>query len=59
MVFYESSIKQRALNRLTELTISQVEHARTYDSDGKTQEVRVADHFGRYCTRSTGRTSAG
>jgi len=43
MVFYESSIKQRALNRLTELTISQVEHARTYDSDGKTQEVRVAD----------------
>lgn len=43
MVFYESSIKQRALDRLTELTISQVEWARTYDSDGNTQEVRVED----------------
>lgn len=41
MVFYESSIKQRALNRLTELTVSQVERARTYESDGTTQEVRV------------------
>jgi heavy metal translocating P-type ATPase len=41
MVFYESSIKQRALDRLTELTISQVERARTYDSDGTTQNVRV------------------
>jgi heavy metal translocating P-type ATPase len=41
MVFYESSIKQRALDRLTELTISQVESARTYDSDGETEEVRV------------------
>ncbi|MCQ4334225.1 cation-translocating P-type ATPase [Natronomonas sp. F2-12] len=41
MVFYESSIKQRALDRLTELTISQVERTRTYDSDGGTQEVRV------------------
>nr|WP_246066551.1 cation-translocating P-type ATPase [Halorubrum cibi] len=43
MVFYESSIKQRALDRLTELTISQVERARTYDSDGTTQDVRVGD----------------
>ncbi|WP_066419148.1 heavy metal translocating P-type ATPase [Halorubrum aethiopicum] len=43
MVFYESSIKQRALNRLTELTISQVEQARTYDADGTTQDVRVED----------------
>ena len=43
MVFYESSIKQRALDRLTELTISQVEQARTYDSDGTTQDVRVED----------------
>ncbi|MFC6771237.1 heavy metal translocating P-type ATPase [Halorubrum pallidum] len=43
IVFYESSIKQRALDRLTELTISQVERARTYDSDGKTEEVRVED----------------
>lgn len=42
-VFYESSIKQRALDRLTELTISQVERARTYDSDGSTEEVRVED----------------
>ncbi|OYR83556.1 copper-transporting ATPase, partial [Halorubrum sp. E3] len=43
LVFYESSIKQRALDRLTELTISQVEQARTYDSDGTTQEVRIED----------------
>jgi len=43
MVFYESSIKQRALDRLTELTISQVERARTYDADGTTQDVRVED----------------
>nr|WP_230455272.1 cation-translocating P-type ATPase [Halorubrum sp. BV1] len=42
-VFYESSIKQRALDRLTELTISQVERARTYDADGTTREVRVED----------------
>lgn len=41
--FYESSIKQRALDRLTELTISQVEHTRTYDADGGTREVRVED----------------
>jgi heavy metal translocating P-type ATPase len=43
MVFYESSIKQRALNRLTELTIAQVKQARTYDSDGNIQEVPVED----------------
>ena len=41
--FYESSIKQRALDRLTELTISQVERARTSDADGGTREVRVED----------------
>ena len=35
--FYESSVKQRALSRLTELTVSQVDTARVYDpSDGET-----------------------
>ena len=43
VAFYESSIKQRALDRLTELTVSQIERARTYGSDGETQEVRVED----------------
>ncbi|WP_096395747.1 cation-translocating P-type ATPase [Halorubrum trapanicum] len=42
VAFYESRIKQRALDRLTELTISQVERARTY-SAGETAEVRVED----------------
>ena len=39
--FYETSIKQRALSRLTELTVSQVDDARRYDPDGTTAEVPV------------------
>ncbi|WP_276256006.1 heavy metal translocating P-type ATPase [Halomontanus rarus] len=42
-IFYESSIKQRAMDRLTELTISQVDSARRYDADGTTTEVDVDD----------------
>jgi heavy metal translocating P-type ATPase len=36
-VFYESSIKQRALKRLTDLTVSQVDTARRVDADGTTE----------------------
>lgn len=39
--FYETSIKQRALARLTELTVSQVDDARRYDPDGTTEAVPV------------------
>ncbi|MCU4741290.1 cation-translocating P-type ATPase [Natronoglomus mannanivorans] len=42
-IFYESSIKQRAMDRLTELTISQVDSARRYDADGTTTDVDVGD----------------
>jgi heavy metal translocating P-type ATPase len=35
--FYESSIKKRALNRLTDLTVSQVDTARLYGPDGTTE----------------------
>ncbi|OIB57390.1 heavy metal translocating P-type ATPase [Natrialba sp. SSL1] len=41
MMFYESSIKQRALNRLTDLTVSQVDTARVYETGGTTTEVAV------------------
>ncbi|WP_430503867.1 heavy metal translocating P-type ATPase [Haloparvum sp. PAK95] len=39
--FYETAIKQRALARLTELTVSQVDDARRYEPDGTTEEVPV------------------
>ncbi|MGZ0746798.1 heavy metal translocating P-type ATPase [Haloparvum sp. AD34] len=39
--FYETAIKQRALARLTELTVSQVDDARRYGPDGTTEEVPV------------------
>lgn len=42
-MFYESAIKQRALGRLTELTVSQVNTAEIYDSDGTTKEVGVEE----------------
>lgn len=42
-VFYESTIKQRALGRLTDLTVSQVDSARVYDSDGTTRDVPIED----------------
>jgi heavy metal translocating P-type ATPase len=42
-MFYESAIKQRALGRLTELTVSQVNTAEIYDSEGTTKEVGVEE----------------
>jgi heavy metal translocating P-type ATPase len=42
-MFYESSVKQRALGRLTELTVSEVDTALLYDSDGMTTEVPVEE----------------
>ncbi|WP_049922214.1 heavy metal translocating P-type ATPase [Halopiger djelfimassiliensis] len=40
---YEATTKRRAMNQLTELTISQVDTARRYDRDGTTREVPVED----------------
>ncbi|MFC7214892.1 heavy metal translocating P-type ATPase [Saliphagus sp. GCM10025334] len=42
-ILYESMAKQRAMDRLTELTISQVDSARRYEADGLTTDVDVAD----------------
>ncbi|MDQ2051011.1 cation-translocating P-type ATPase [Natronolimnohabitans sp. A-GB9] len=42
-VFYEETIKRRALNRLTDLTVSQVGTARVLEDDGTTDEVPVED----------------
>ncbi|QRV13599.1 cation-translocating P-type ATPase [Haloterrigena salifodinae] len=42
-IFYEETVKRDALNRLTDLTISQVGTARVLDVDGATREVPVAD----------------
>jgi heavy metal translocating P-type ATPase len=42
-MFYESLTKQRAMDRLTELTISQIAEARRYRSDGTTEMVPVED----------------
>ncbi|ELZ20154.1 ATPase P [Haloterrigena salina JCM 13891] len=42
-IFYEETVKRDALNRLTDLTISQVGTARVLESDGATREVPVAD----------------
>ena len=41
--YYESSVKRRALERLTELTISQVDTARRYAPDGATSEVSIEE----------------
>ena len=41
--FYESSVKQRALDRLTDLTISTVTEARVTDREGTTSDVAVGD----------------
>ncbi|ELZ42408.1 ATPase P [Halorubrum californiense DSM 19288] len=38
---YETSVKQRALERLTELTVSQVDSARRLDEDGDATDVSV------------------
>ncbi|QSX00133.1 heavy metal translocating P-type ATPase [Haloterrigena alkaliphila] len=42
-IFYEESVKRDALNRLTDLTISQVGTARVLEADGETLEVPVAE----------------
>jgi heavy metal translocating P-type ATPase len=41
--FYETSLKQRAIDRLTDLTVSQTEEARRYGADGSTATVPVGD----------------
>ena len=43
--FYEAAIKKRALGRLTDLTVSQVDTARMYGSEG-TREVPIEDVTG-------------
>ncbi|WP_255191149.1 heavy metal translocating P-type ATPase [Natronobeatus ordinarius] len=40
-VYYEAAVKRRAMDQLTELTISQVEEARVVDADGSTAVVPV------------------
>ncbi|ELY48603.1 heavy metal translocating P-type ATPase, partial [Natronorubrum bangense] len=42
-VFYEETVKRTALNRLTDLTVSQVGTARVLESDGRTRELSVED----------------
>ncbi len=42
-VFYEATVKRTALNRLTDLTVSQVGTARILESDGTTRERPVED----------------
>ncbi|WP_408956889.1 heavy metal translocating P-type ATPase [Natrinema sp. 74] len=42
-IYYESTVKRRAADRLTDLTVSQVDTARLYASDGSTTELPVAD----------------
>lgn len=40
-ILYESLVKQKALDRLTELTVSQVDSARRFADDGSTETVDV------------------
>jgi len=42
-IFHEATVKRRALNRLTDLTISQVDNARRLNDDGTTETVPVGD----------------
>lgn len=42
-IFYESLIKRRAVKQLADITISQVEEAHVYQSDGTTETVPVED----------------
>ncbi|MFP8890190.1 heavy metal translocating P-type ATPase [Natrialbaceae archaeon A-CW2] len=42
-ILYESSVKQKALDRLTELTVSQVDSARRLADDGSTDTVDVGE----------------
>ncbi|WP_226480615.1 heavy metal translocating P-type ATPase [Natrinema amylolyticum] len=41
--YYEATVKRRATDRLTDLTVSQVDTARLYAGDGSTTELPVAD----------------
>ncbi|MFA9416971.1 heavy metal translocating P-type ATPase [Natrinema sp. HArc-T2] len=41
--YYEATVKRRATDRLTDLTVSQVDTARYYADDGSTTEISVAD----------------
>jgi heavy metal translocating P-type ATPase len=41
MIFYESLTKQRAVDLLTELTVSQVSEAHRYTADGTTEDVDI------------------
>ncbi|WP_254766747.1 heavy metal translocating P-type ATPase [Salinilacihabitans rarus] len=41
--FYEATAKRRATDRLTDLTVSQVDEARLYDADGTTATVPVEE----------------
>ena len=43
MIFYESLTKQRAVDLLTELTVSQVTEAHRYDADGTTTAVDIEE----------------
>ncbi|MXV64568.1 heavy metal translocating P-type ATPase [Natronorubrum sp. JWXQ-INN-674] len=42
-VFYEATIKRRAMDRLTDLTVSQVETARVLEADGTTRESPIEE----------------
>ncbi|WP_440763547.1 heavy metal translocating P-type ATPase [Natronorubrum sp. DTA7] len=42
-VFSEETVKRTALNRLTDLTVSQVDTARVLEADGTSREIPVAD----------------
>ncbi|WP_248910332.1 heavy metal translocating P-type ATPase [Halocatena marina] len=42
-IFYESLVKQRAMDLLTNLTLSQIDEARRYEPDGTTKIVAVDD----------------
>jgi len=43
VIFYESLTKQRAVNLLTELTVSQVTEATRYEDEGMTTEVDISE----------------
>lgn len=42
-IFYESLVKQRAIDQLADLTISQIEHARLYEPDETTRTVALEE----------------
>lgn len=42
-IFYESLVKRRAVDRLTDLTVSQVEQVNRLETDGETTETTVSE----------------